>query len=175
MSTPKKDPKDYLPRGRRPSFNSKFHPKWIKSLFLAGMTRQEIADELGISKSNLYVWLNKYPDIMESVKKAQEIPDASVERSLFERARGYSVMEDKVTYDTQLKEHVRTSVRRDYPPDPTAMIFWLKNRQPDRWREKQTVEHTGGLTFTAPNALADEGMERTGITDARSAARQLED
>lgn len=24
-----------------------------------------------------------------------------------------------------------------YPPDATSMIFWLKNRQPDKWRDKR--------------------------------------
>ena len=29
------------------------------------------------------------------------------------------------------------------PPDPTAQIFWLKNRKPDQWREKQREPQNG--------------------------------
>ena len=52
------------------------------------------------------------------------------------------------------------------PPDTTAQIFWLKNRRPDRWRDKQQIEHSGtlevenplaGLTTEELRKLADDG------------------
>jgi len=46
----------------------------------------------------------------------------------------------------------------ELPPDPTSMIFYLKNRRPDRWRDKQEVEHKGDLIVNInrkPKADAD--------------------
>jgi hypothetical protein len=48
---------------------------------------------------------------------------------------------------------------RHYPPDPTSMIFWLKNRQPQDWRDKQEHEHTGpggGAIETKTTMTLDE-------------------
>ena len=33
------------------------------------------------------------------------------------------------------------------PPDPTAMIFWLKNRKPNEWNDKQNINHTGNINY----------------------------
>ena len=41
------------------------------------------------------------------------------------------------------KEIVMTPIRKIYPPDTTAAIFWLKNRRPEQWRETKAVELTG--------------------------------
>jgi hypothetical protein len=44
---------------------------------------------------------------------------------------------------------VQTPIRKFYPPDTTAAIFWLKNRAPAQWRDKQEIEHSGGVTVMA--------------------------
>jgi hypothetical protein len=54
---------------------------------------------------------------------------------------GYTFESEKIL--TVKGEVVRAPVREHVAPDVTAQIFWLKNRQPDRWREKQQMEHTG--------------------------------
>lgn len=40
---------------------------------------------------------------------------------------------------------VTKEVIKEVQPDTTAQIFWLKNRQPDKWRDKQDVEHSGQI------------------------------
>ena len=67
------------------------------------------------------------------------VADHRVERSLYERACGYSHTEDKI-FIHEGKPIIVPTVRH-YPPDPTSMIFWIKNRQPEQWRDK--VEHGG--------------------------------
>ena len=64
-----------------------------------------------------------------------------MERSLFARANGYE--HDEVDIRVVDKEIVQTPIRKYYPPDTTAAIFWLKNRRPDQWRETKAVELTG--------------------------------
>lgn len=34
---------------------------------------------------------------------------------------------------------------KEVEPDTTAQIFWLKNRKPDKWRDKQDVQISGEL------------------------------
>ncbi len=43
------------------------------------------------------------------------------------------------------KEILEKKVIKQVSPDVTAQIFWLKNRRPDRWRDKQDIEHSGGV------------------------------
>lgn len=113
-----------------------------------GLTDKEIADRMNIARSTLNEWKNKYPDISDTLKKAKEIVDCEVEDSLLKKCFGYnaSVIKHmkikKTEYNTdgyKISEHEEIVEVQDevhIPADTTAQIFWLKNRQPDKWREK---------------------------------------
>lgn len=99
----------------------------------------EIADFFGVSVATLFRWTQKYPDFCEARRLAKDIADTRVERSLYHRAIGYEFDSEEVF---QYKgEIVRAKVRRHVPPDTSSMIFWLKNRKSDKWRDVQKVEH----------------------------------
>lgn len=108
-----------------------------------GMTDKQMADVVGVSEQTVNNWKLKDPNFLESLKAEKEIADAKVERSLFERATGYSHAEDKIFNDNGTPLVVPTT--KHYPPDTTAAIFWLKNRKPKEWRDKQDIEHSGGM------------------------------
>jgi DNA-binding XRE family transcriptional regulator len=74
-----------------------------------GLTDEQIAQNIGITRSTLYEWKNKYSDFSDALKKSKEYCDIQVENALYKKA---------------------------LMGDTTAMIFWLKNRQSDRWRDK---------------------------------------
>ena len=83
-----------------------------------GLTDEQIAHNIGISISTLNNWKNKYVEILESLKKGKEVVDYAVENALLKNAlRG----------------------------DTTAQIYWLKNRRPDKWRDKPGYEDTREL------------------------------
>lgn len=106
-------------------------------LYQAGSTDDQVADEIGISIVTLNTWKKKYPDFLKSLKETKGVADQLVESSLFQRATGYWHPEEKVfCYMGQIVTH---TVMKHYPPDTTAAIFWLKNRQPDLWREKLEI------------------------------------
>jgi len=88
------------------------------------------------------LWKKEHPQFSESLNKGKEEPDDQVERSLFERATGY-VNKDavKIFMPANAEEPVYAPYEEHVAPDVTAQIFWLKNRRPDRWRDRQ--EHTG--------------------------------
>ena len=108
-----------------------------------GLIDEQIAENAGITTSTLYEWKKKYPDISEALKKGKEIVDIQVENALLKRALGYSYKETK-TEEPADGDKVTVTVK-EVVPDTTAQIFWLKNRRPDRWRDKQDIEHSGQI------------------------------
>ena len=112
-----------------------------------GATDKELADFLDIAESTLNLWKIEHPKFMESIKKGKELADAEVAEKLFKRATGYSHP------DVDIKmfegEIITTKLTKHYPPDTAAAIFWLKNRQKKKWRDK--IEH--GLTDPEGNEV----------------------
>lgn len=130
----------------RPSdYRAKFCDK-AKKLCENGATDLEVADCLNISAATLYRWKVTHPEFCESLKAGKAVADARVERSLYNRAVGYTFDSEKVF---QFKgDIVRAETREHVPPDTTAAIFWLKNRKPEEWRDKQEQAVSGALSIT---------------------------
>lgn len=106
-----------------------------------GLTDEQIANNIGISVSCLNNWKNKYVEILESLKRGKEVVDRQVENALLKRALGYEYTETTREYIPELNEMKTTKkVTKQVAPDTTAQIFWLKNRKPDKWRDKQEYE-----------------------------------
>ncbi len=100
-----------------------------------GLSDEQIAHNIGIATSTLYDWKKKHLEISEALKKGKEVVDIEVENALLK-----SALEGNIT----------------------AQIFWLKNRKPNRWREKQSIEHTGEVSTKLSdifNQLGGEGLE----------------
>ena len=108
-----------------------------------GLTDEQIAKNLDITPSTLYEWKRRYSEISEALKKGKEVVDIEVENALLKRALGYSYEEKKVEVSEEGTKVTKTI--KEVVPDTTAQIFWLKNRRPDRWRDKQDIEHSGAV------------------------------
>ena len=100
-----------------------------------GLSEEQISKNMGISRSTLKEWKQKYPAISATLKKGKEVADIEVENALFKRATGYEVEETKVEIDSNGKKHM-VKITKHIAPDPTSIIFWLKNRRPEKWRDK---------------------------------------
>lgn len=115
-----------------------------------GMTDEEIIKNIikktgKIHPSTFYDWKKKYPEISESLKKGKEIVDYKVENTLLKRALGYEATEKikelKENPETGEKElTVVKEITKHIPPDTLALFYWLKNRRPDKWRDKPKGE-----------------------------------
>lgn len=233
-----------------------------------GLTDEQIAHNIGISRETLYQWKQKYSDISDALKKGKEVVDIEVENALLKRALGYSYKEitkerivdtgqkqrhggeseltekewefavkyfdGKCCYcgaamEKATKDHIRPlnaggaltrnnvipccgscnsskkdnemlswyrlqpffdeyrlqkiedylrfvdsleaedtgglvvtkEVMKEVLPDTTAQIFWLKNRRPDRWRDKQDMELSGEVKNGNPYAgLTTEELKK---------------
>jgi hypothetical protein len=129
---------------------TKYEPKFAKmaeKACQAGFTDLELADLLGVSVRTINAWKVVHLEFAAALKVGKAVADERVERSLFARANGYE--HDEVDIRVVSGEIIQTPIRKFYPPDTTAAIFWLKNRKPAEWRDKQEVEHSGGVTVTA--------------------------
>jgi transposase len=109
-----------------------------------GLVNEQIAQQIGIHPSTLYDWQNKYPEIAEALKQGKEVIDRQVESALLKRALGYECEEVKMIVTENGGKRVEKA-RKQVLPDVGAQIFWLKNRKPKEWRDKQEVEHSGDL------------------------------
>lgn len=83
-----------------------------------GLTDKQIAHNIGISQATLYEWKKQFPELSDTLKKSKDVVDRMVENALFKNA---------------------------IEGNTTAQIFWLKNRKPDKWREKPAYEDTSEL------------------------------
>lgn len=117
-----------------------------------GLTDEQIAHNMGVAYSTLRVWRDKYSALSAALKRGKEIVDIQVENALLKRALGYQYKEVKTEeYETEDGPGKRvTTTVKEVTPDTTAQIFWLKNRKPDIWRDKQNVELSGEIKTNNP-------------------------
>ncbi len=101
----------------------------ILSLMASGLSLAASAAELGIHRQRVYEWMERHPDFADTVKLAQAKRQLFLERRLLSADAG---------------------------PVVTSTIFALKNAGPEDWREKQEVQHSGGVRMVAVNDLDEQ-------------------
>lgn len=133
--------------GRPTKYKEEFNIQ-VEKLCKLGATDEELANFFDVDVSTINNWKIDHPEFFESIKAGKNLADANVAASLYHRATGYSHEDvDIKMYEGRI---IETKLTKHYPPDPTSMIFWLKNRQSAKWRDKQEIEAqiTGDLKFT---------------------------
>lgn len=122
---------------------------------LLGATDAQLGDFFDVTEQTINDWKIKFEDFFLALKRGKSEADARVAQSLFHRATGYEHPDvDIKIYEGQI---ITTSLTKHYPPDTTAAIFWLKNRNPKQWRDKTDVEHSGMIKLG--KELAEETYE----------------
>lgn len=136
-----------LPVGRPPVYNPLYAEK-AYSLALLGATDKEMANIFGVQESTLNKWKKKYPELVESLSRGRDAADANVANRLYQRAMGFEHDDEEIKVVSlgsgEGSEVERVQVRKIYPPDTAAAIFWLKNRQRGKWRDKVEQGFTDG-------------------------------
>lgn len=132
--------------GRPTDYREEFN-EVVEKVCRLGATDKEIAEFLDVSEATINNWKIQHPKFLESIKRGKTYSDANVADRLYQRAIGFE--HDSEEIKVVDKEIARVPVRKIYPPDPTAAIFWLKNRRPKDWRDKQEIdqktEHSGSI------------------------------
>jgi hypothetical protein len=112
----------------------------IKQLAQDGKIDREIAEIIGIKERTLNLWKEKDWEFYTCLKENKQIANEMVEASAFKRALGFenTVHTEKSTVKGEVVQVAETTY---YPPDPTSIIFFLKNRDPNKWKDRREEEH----------------------------------
>jgi len=151
-------------KGGRPSKFGSVDQRQLEIIYKAGFTDAQVAEFVGVTRITIENWKVKYPKFFDTLKDWKIEADKKVEHCLYKRAIGYKY--DEVTYEKskigglglkmsedeiQAVKHTDISktkiVVKEVVPDTTAQIFWLKNRQPEQWRDKHDHQHSGDVTI----------------------------
>lgn len=126
-----------MPAGQPTKYKKEYAEQALKLCKLGAIDR-DLADFFGVTETTINNWKDEHPKFFESIKEGKLEPDQEIENSLFNRAKGMKRTIQRLSKDGDVLD-----CEEELPPDPVSMIFWLKNRRPDRWRDKQEHEVTG--------------------------------
>jgi hypothetical protein len=102
-----------------------------------GATDFDLAQEFEVARSTIWMWQGKYPAFADAMRIGKETADARVERSLYQRAVGYTYEAEKLFNNGG--DIIRTAVVEHIPPDVGACKLWLVNRKPEEWRDRNEL------------------------------------
>ena len=136
----------------------------VKGWARDGLNDEQIADKIGICADTLYTWQKQYPEFSEAIKEGKAPVDIEVENALLKSALGFRVtvkkpiklktkrqLKDKGTIEEERVEIVEEEIY--VPPQTVAQVFWLKNRRPDKWRDKPADVASGASDTSVYDAL----------------------
>lgn len=129
----------------------------LRGMIRIGMTKHNIAEALGITDKELSTLVRIDNKVREIFETETELPNFLVEQALFRRAVGYEAKEVKKVLGKPVEVHTKK-----VHPDVAACIFWLKNRDPDRWKETVDIR----LTLRDRMEQADTAL-KSGVIEAK--------
>jgi len=147
--------------GRKSKYDPNTFPELAEGYAREGMIDDEIAASLGISHQTFYEYQKKHSEFHEAVQRGKKPVNMMVEKALLKRALGFEY--DERQSIVRLGENGERDIReartvtKYFPPDTTAAIKWLINRDPERWRDRQEHALSGNITFVTTNFGEEEG------------------
>jgi hypothetical protein len=126
----------------RPSLYADSYAQQAQKLAALGATDIEVADFFEVDVRTIYRWKHDYPEFCQALNAGKEKADERVVNSLYQKAVGYEQDAVKIFMPANADAPVYADYREKIAPDTTAAIFWLKNRRPAEWRDKQELDQT---------------------------------
>jgi hypothetical protein len=148
----------------RPSAYHKEYAEQALHLCRLGATDHDLALAFHASVSMIKRWAATHAEFRAALKVGKEAADQRVERSLYQRAVGYHYDAVKIFMPAGAKKPIYAHYVEHVPPDVTAGIFWLKNRDPARWRDAWQVEHTLGKYLISDKPMSEEAWAKERAT-----------
>jgi glycerophosphoryl diester phosphodiesterase len=128
----------------RGKYNKNF-PSIAKEFAREGFVDIEIAKKLGISRASYYNYQLKYPEFRDAIIEGKIPVDIEIEDSLIKKAKGYYYEEKHTEIEIvngEPKPKLIKTIKKHVPASDTAIIFWLKNRKPERWKDRSGIDHS---------------------------------
>ena len=153
---PKYEPEVARAKIGRPSAYRKEYAEQALHLCRLGATDHDLALAFHASVSMIKRWAATHAEFRAALKVGKEAADQRVERSLYQRAVGYHYDAVKIFMPAGAKKPVYAPYVEHVPPDVTAQIFWLKNRDPAHWRDAWPLEHVTGKYIISDKPMTEE-------------------
>lgn len=153
--------------GRKTKYEKDF-PERVLQMCRQGLIDMQMAENFGISIESFYKYKREKPEFAQALKEGKRVADQHVESALFRRACGYEYEERHeelsrqpvmrgVGKNKKIEIVVTRKVKRitkKVASDTLACIFWLKNRMPGQWRDKQEHQHSGEVSIKLDGRFA---------------------
>lgn len=142
--------------GAKSKYNPETFPLLAEGYARNGLNDKQIAKNLGITFQSYYTYQNKHIEFFEAIKRGKRPVDTEVENALLKRAKGYEYEEVTEEIETNANGEVRSKTTKvtvkKVAPDVGAIAFWLKNRRPAEWKDKQIMDHqfNNGIVIQQP-------------------------
>lgn len=136
----------------RPTLYKPEYDNQAYKLCLLRATDSEIADFFNVCEATINNWKNEHESFLESIKSGKLIADYTIAESLFERAKGCTIVKQQAfkVKIGQYEEKIEVvDLEEELPPDTAAIKFWLTNRKSKEWRDKTDVT-SDGAAIAAP-------------------------
>ncbi len=142
----------------KPSLYSKQTTEKAVAAAAQGALDVELAEVIGVNPSTLARWKGRYPEFAKALEDAREKPIKAVEAALYRSAMGYTHTEERIFFSARSGKVTRIKALKHYPPNPASMIFYLKNRAPQLWKN---LYDNGLPGIPAASATEADGKPRT--------------
>jgi len=153
--------------GRPTDYKAEYAEK-SRKLCLLGATDKELAEFFEVCEDTINEWKRVHPEFSLSIKEGKQEADSNVADRLYKRAMGYTHDAVKIFANPTTGAEQIVPFTEHYAPDTAACIFWLKNRQKDKWRDKQDHEHSG------PNGGPQQHEHKVEMTAEEAYRRMLD-
>lgn len=165
---PAVEAEDDTKRGRPTKYDPKFDVIAYK-LCLLGATDKDMAEAFNVCEDTINEWKHAHPSFAEQMT-GKRIANAEMAHSLYQRGRGYE--HEAVQFFCHNGIIIEQRYTKKYPPDTTAASLFLRNREPELWRDKQDHEHFGPKGGPIP--VAQHNVKLDDLTDEEAAKAYLD-
>lgn len=128
---------------RKTKYDPETFPQVAEAWARRGLNDEQIAYNLGIGKTAFYEYQNRYPEFAEAVKRGKLPANLVMENAFFKKGKGFEYTErtvESVQKDGSVEIRNIKTTTKYFPPDTAAAFIWLKNREPDLWKDKLDVD-----------------------------------
>ena len=138
--------------------NSKYDPSFCARAFQLmseGLREVDLAKVLGVSPASIANYKLAHPEFAKAIKDGKKPTDTQVEGSVAKAARGYDYEEREYERNAKGRMVLKKITVKHKPADATLAKFWLINRKPTEWRDKQDHDHAVKVSISHEDALKE--------------------